>query len=145
MKNQLKKIKLAFGLFLVILLIQQTSYGQTAVSTADALKNLNEYLKIFNPDVYKDVEIKENNIIFNYKVSGAVFSSVMDIAQLKAATIKKQISFGANEVRIVCSNESYCIYSHYEDDGTNHFRFYSYTVKDLSTLETLITDLISTL
>ncbi|MBL0078948.1 MAG: hypothetical protein IPP53_07485 [Bacteroidetes bacterium] len=107
-----------------------------------ALKAINDYLKIFNPEVYKNVEIKEGKVVFNFIVYTKIYVSSIDINELKLNTITVRTT---DQVKIGCKNEKKCFYSTYANGNVDHFRFYSNTVKDLSKMEQLVNDLIKSL
>ena len=107
-----------------------------------ALKAINDYLKISNPEVYKNVEIKEGKVVFNFIVYTKIYVSSIDINELKLNTITVRTT---DQVKIGCKNEKKCFYSTYANGNVDHFRFYSNTIKDLSKMEQLVNDLIKSL
>ncbi|MCB0508073.1 MAG: hypothetical protein KDD21_07235 [Bacteroidetes bacterium] len=109
-----------------------------------ALKNLNDYLKIFNPSVYKNVEVKNGKVYFNFITLGKTYSSYIDISSLKQNTTVIK-STGNEEVKILCKNSSNCFYSEYSKSNADHFRFYSNGNKDLVKMEKLVNDFIKAL
>jgi hypothetical protein len=107
-----------------------------------ALKAINEYLKIFNPSVYKNVEIKGGKVVFNFLVNSISYQSSIDINELKLNTTTVRTS---DQVKIGCKNEKKCFYSTYSNGDVDHFRFFSNAVKDLSKMEQLVKDLLNSL
>jgi len=113
---------------------------------ATALKNLNDYLKIFNPSTYDDVDIKDGKVNFNFKFSNLKYKVSININDLANNTDVSTVSdFFQDEVRITCKNNQYCFYSTYNEDYTDYFRFFSHSVNDLSKMEQLLKDFIAAL
>lgn len=114
-----------------------------------ALNNLNAYLKTFNPETYKGVEVKEGKVYFKFFVFGTTYRSSIPIADLvKYTTVIKSEALGKyddDEIKILCKNESKCFYSEYSKGPADHFRFFSKTVKDLSKMQQLVEDFIKAL
>jgi hypothetical protein len=115
----------------------------------EQLKKLNDYLKTFNAETYRDVEVKDGKVFFGFFVYGAKYNSSIDISELKNNTIitigKSVGSSVIDEVKISCKGESKCFYSLYSKETTNHFRFFSNTIKDFSKMEQLVKDFIKSL
>lgn len=113
------------------------------------LKNLNDYLKTFNPETYKDVEVKNGKVYFKFYVYGTVYNSYIDISALVNNTIvlkgKSVGAFGSEEIKIACKGESKCFYSEYSKGTADHFRFFSRSVADLSKMKQLVDDFIKSL
>ncbi|HQO32234.1 MAG TPA: hypothetical protein PK534_08515 [Chitinophagales bacterium] len=112
---------------------------------AKELKALNDYLKTFNASVYKGAEVKEGKVLFKFSALGEHTSSI-GISELTQNTIVlKATSLGKEEIKIQCKGESDCFYSTYSDDYVDHFRFYSYSVSDLTKMKQLVEDFIKAL
>ena len=113
------------------------------------LQKLNEYLKIYNAETYKNVEVKDGKVYFGFFVYGANYKSSIDINELKNntnITIGKSVgSSVVDEVKISCKGSSKCFYSTYSNGGADHFRFFSHTVKDFTKMEQLLKDFIKAL
>lgn len=113
------------------------------------LQKLNEYLKTFNAETYKDVEVKDGKVYFGFFVYGANYKSSIDISELKNNTIitigKSVGSSVVDEVKISCKGGSKCFYSTYSNGGADHFRFFSHSVKDFTKMEQLLKDFIKAL
>lgn len=113
------------------------------------LKNINDYLKIFNPEIYKGVEVKNGKVYFKFYVYGTVYNSYIDIASLINNTIvtkgKSVGSFSEDEIKISCKGDSKCFYSEYSNGNVDHFRFFSRTEKDLTKMQQLVNDFIKSL
>lgn len=116
---------------------------------ATPLSNLNLYLKSFNAETYRDVEVKNGKVYFNFFVYGANYNSSIGINELKKNTIitigNSVGSFKIDEVKISCKGESKCFYSEYSKGTTDHFRFFSHTVTDFTKMKQLIGDFINAL
>lgn len=113
------------------------------------LKELNEYLKTFNSATYSNVEVSGKDVIFNFKFSAQLYRSTISISDLINNTTvvkgKSVGSFGTEEIKILCKNGSKCFYSTYSNSTTDHFRFFSNTIKDLTKMEQLVTTFINSL
>lgn len=116
---------------------------------AKPLNDLNAYLKTFNPETYGDVEVRGSDVIFNFKFSSQKFNSSISITSLTGNTTvikgKSAGTFGTDEIKILCKNESKCFYSSYSKGTTDHFRFYSNKIKDLTKMEQLVKEFINAL
>lgn len=116
---------------------------------AKALKNLNDYLTTFNSNVYKGVEVKDGKVSFKFFVFGALYSSDISIEDLTKNTIiligKSAGSTTEDEVKILCKGESNCFYSTYSKDKTDHFRFFSYSVKDFALMKQMLEEFVNSL
>ncbi len=106
------------------------------------LKKLNEYLKTFNSETYRDIEVKDGKVYFAFAVYTMIYKSDIDINELKQNTITVK---AADEVKIGCKNEGKCFYSTYSKGNADHFRFFSKTVKDLTIMKQLVDDFIKAL
>ena len=129
--------------------ISKETNKNTSSNYQTALKNLNEYLKTFNPETYRDAEVKDGKVYFTFFVFGANYKSSIDISELKNntnITIGKSVgSSVVDEVKIFCKGGSKCFYSTYSNGKTDHFRFFSHTVKDFTKMEQLLKEFINTL
>lgn len=113
---------------------------------ANALQKLNDYLKIFNPETYGEVEVKEGNVYFNFKYYSVKYKSSISIENLtKNTTILKATSVYNDEVKIVCKEGKELFYSTYQNEYKDHFRFFSNTVKDLSKMQQLVNEFVNAL
>ncbi|MCC6515267.1 MAG: hypothetical protein IT275_02830 [Chitinophagales bacterium] len=129
-----------------------TSTTSTTSKTPDAskysskLKALNDYLKIFNPATYKNVNVSNGKVNFDFKIFSKTYTSYIPIDDLVNKTnvvIAKSLT--SNEVKIMCKNESDCFYSTYSNDNTDHFRFYSNNIADMTKMKQLVDDFIKSL
>ncbi|HNY55669.1 MAG TPA: hypothetical protein PKI86_08585, partial [Chitinophagales bacterium] len=124
--------------------VLKESNKNTSSNYQPALKNLNEYLKIYNSETYKNVEVKDGKVYFGFFVYGANYKSSIDINELKNNTIitigKSVGSSVVDEVKISCKGSSKCFYSTYSNGGADHFRFFSHSVKDFTKMEQLLKD-----
>lgn len=113
------------------------------------LQKLNDYLKTYNAETYRDIEVKDGKVYFAFFVYGGKYNSSIDINELKNNTIvtigKSVGSSVVDEVKISCKGGSKCFYSTYSNGNADHFRFFSHTVKDFTRMEQLITDFIKSL
>jgi len=129
--------------------VLKESNKNTSSNYQPALKNLNEYLKIYNSETYKNVEVKDGKVYFGFFVYGANYKSSIDINELKNNTIitigKSVGSSVVDEVKISCKGSSKCFYSTYSNGGADHFRFFSHSVKDFTKMEQLLKDFIKAL
>lgn len=131
-------------------IVNNSSNNKTSTSNySEPLKKLNEYLKTFNAETYRDIEVREGKVYFAFYVYGAIYKSSIDITELKNNTIitigKSVGSFKTDEVKISCKSGSKCFYSTYSNGNADHFRFFSKTVKDFTKMEQLIKDFIKSL
>ena len=128
---------------------EKESNKNTSSNYQPALKNLNEYLKTYNAETYKNVEVKDGKGYFGFFVYGANYKSSIDINELKNNTIitigKSVGSSVVDEVKISCKGSSKCFYSTYSNGGADHFRFFSHSVKDFTKMEQLLKDFIKAL
>ncbi len=126
--------------------VLKESNKNTSSNYQPALKNLNEYLKTYNAETYKNVEVKDGKVYFGFFVYGANYKSSIDINELKNNTIitigKSVGSSVVDEVKISCKGSSKCFYSTYSNGGADHFRFFSHSVKDFTKMEQLLKDFI---
>jgi hypothetical protein len=123
-----------------------SNQSQSNNNYATALKNLNEYLKFFNSETYRDIEVKEGKVYFAFAVYSVVYKSYIDISELKNNTIVvSNLTAAPKEIRISCKNEKNCFNGGYLNTPSNHFRFFSYTVKDFTKMEQLVKDFINAL
>ena len=110
---------------------------------------MNEYLKTFNAETYRDVEVKDSKVYFAFFVYGAKYNSSIDISELKNNTIitigKSVGSSVVDEVKISCKGGNKCFYSLYSNSSADHFRFFSHSVKDFTKMEQLLKDFIKAL
>jgi hypothetical protein len=113
------------------------------------LQKLNEYLKTFNAETYRVIEVKNGKVYFAFFVYGTIYKSSIDISELKNNTIitigKSVGSFKTDQVKISCKSESKCFYSTYSNGNTDHFRFFSHSVNDFTKMEQLVNDFIKAL
>jgi hypothetical protein len=131
-------------------IVNNSSNKQTSTSNySEPLKKLNEYLKTFNKETYREIEVKEGKVYFTFYVYGAIYKSSISINELKNNTIitigKSVGSFKTDEVKISCKGGSNCFYSTYSNSGADHFRFFSNNVKDFTNMEQLVKDFIKAL
>lgn len=116
---------------------------------SSALNNLNDYLNTFNSKVYKGVEVKEGKVYFNFFVFGALYSSNISVDDLVKNTIliigKSAGSTTEDEVKILCKSGSNCFYSTYSKGPTDHFRFFSHSVKDFAPMKQKLEEFINSL
>ena len=128
---------------------ENTSSTSSNKNYTEPLKKLNEYLKTFNAETYRDVEVKDNKVYFAFFVYGAKYNSSIDISELKNNTIitigKSVGSSVVDEVKISCKGENKCFYSLYSNSSADHFRFFSHSVKDFTKMEQLLKDFIKAL
>ena len=130
-------------LFLSFSLLCTLGYSQ---EYQEELTSLNAYLKKFNPETYRDIEVKDGKVYFGFAVYTKIYQSYIDINELKQNTIVlKANSFGNDEIKIFCKEEKKCFYSTYSNSEADHFRFFSNTEKDLSMMERLIKEFIAAL
>ncbi|HRH57631.1 MAG TPA: hypothetical protein PLS10_08270, partial [Chitinophagales bacterium] len=132
-----------------------TPASTTKSSTPDpvkytkALNALNDYLKIFNAEVYKGVEVKEGKVFFNFYVYGTNYNSSIPINDLtQNTTVIKGKSVGSvndDEIKIFCKGDKKYFYSSYNKSDADHFRFFSRTVKDLTKMKQLVEEFITAL
>jgi hypothetical protein len=119
-----------------------TSPSSTSTKYLEPLKKLNEYLKTFNPGTYDRVEVKDSKVYFYFKVYTMVYNSSISISELVQNTTileaKSVGEFGKSEIKIFCKDDKKCFHSSYSNDQVDHFRFFSNTVKDLSTMKQLL-------
>lgn len=106
------------------------------------LKKLNDYLKIFNPETYKDIEVTDNKVYFGFTYYTKVYKSYIDISELKQNTT---IVKGTDQVKIFCKGGKKCFYSTFSNDYVDHFRFFSNSIKDFTKIEQLLKDFIEAL
>ncbi len=106
-----------------------------------SLNALNLYLKTFNPETYGEVEIILDKVYFNFKVSGPYYSYIPISDLLQKTTVLTM----PDEIKISCNGSSKCFYSSYAKSNTDHFRFFSLTVKDLTKMRQLVDDFINAL
>lgn len=130
--------------------VNNSSNNQSsAANYTEPLKKLNEYLKTFNSETYRDIVVKEGKVYFAFFVYGTNYKSYIDINELKNNTIitigKSVGSSVVDEVKMSCKSGSKCFYSTYSNDKTDHFRFFSHTVKDFTKMEQLVKDFIKAL
>jgi hypothetical protein len=110
------------------------------------LDKLNAYLAKFNPETYRDIEVKEGKVYFSFAVYTMIYHSFISIDDLKNnVSIAQGNAFGDPQIRMRCNDDRKCFYSNYSNDYTDHFRFFSTTVEDLSELDTLLKDFIQAL
>jgi hypothetical protein len=128
---------------------ENTSSTSSNNNYSEPLKKLNEYLKTFNAETYRDAEVKDGKVYFAFFVYGAKYNSSIDISELKNNTIitigKSVGSSIVDEVKISCKGGSKCFYSTYSNSKTDHFRFFSHTVKDFTKMEQLLKEFIKAL
>ena len=128
---------------------ENTSSTSSNKNYTEPLKKLNEYLKTFNAETYRDVEVKDSKVYFAFFVYGAKYNSSIDISELKNNTIitigKSVGSSVVDEVKISCKGENKCFYSLYSNSSADHFRFFSHSVKDFTKMEQLLKDFIKAL
>jgi len=123
-----------------------TTTSSNASKYQPALTKLNDYLKIFNPSVYKGVEVNNGKVYFKFIFSGITYSSYINTSDLKNKTNIVQVKDALNnELKIKCKNDENCFYSEYSKGKVNHFRFYTSKGKDLSKIEQLVNDFIKAL
>lgn len=120
------------------------SYKSSPSKYSTALKNLNDYLKIFNPETYKGVEVKDGKVYFKFNVLGKIYNSYIGINSLKQNTTVIK-GTGQEEVKILCKISAKCFYSEYTNNVVDHFRFYTNSKKDLIKMENLVNDFIKAL
>lgn len=130
-------------LVLLSILFYFTSFCQPYKSS---LKALNEYLKVFNPETYRDIEVKDSTVHFKFVYYTQVYETRIGIKELKQnTTVGKVNFFGTDEIKIICNNKSKCFYSNFSKENVDHFRFFSKTVNDLSKIEELVSKFIKSL
>lgn len=119
-----------------------TSNCQLNAAYATELTNLNDFLRTFNPSVYRGVEVKDNMVFFKFAVNRVVYNSSISIEDLTANTLVLQgKSYGAiadDEIKIVCKNNIDCFYSEYTNDSVDHFRFFTKSANDLPKMKQLL-------
>lgn len=95
----------------------------TTTNYADALKKLNDYLPVFNKDVYKNIEVKDGDVYFYFYVFNELYYSRISIIGLKEKT--NLVAFSKeSKVKLVCKNENKCFWSTYADEYKDHFQFF---------------------
>lgn len=110
------------------------------------LKTLNEYLKVFNPNTYRDIEVKDSMVYFKFEYYTQIYQSSISIRELKQNTIVvKGSTLATDEIKIKCKGDSKCFYSNFSKGNVDHFRFFSETVKDLTKIEELLNKFIKSL
>lgn len=128
---------------------ENTSSTSSNKNYTEPLKKLNEYLKTFNAETYDKVEVKDDKVYFYFKVYTMVYNSSISINDLVQNTTILNANaigeFGSNEIKILCKNDGKYFYSTYSKGNADHFRFFSNTVKDLSTIELLVKDFVKAL
>jgi hypothetical protein len=128
---------------------ENTSSTSSNKNYTEPLRKLNDYLKIYNAETYRDIEVKDGKVYFAFFVYGAKYTSSIDISELKNNTIitigKSVGSSVVDEVKIFCKGGSKCFYSTYSNGKTDHFRFFSHTVKDFTKMEQLLKEFIKAL
>lgn len=110
------------------------------------LQQLNDYLKTFNPQTYREIEVKEGKVYFGFTAFSQVYQSYIPISELKQnTTVVRGSSISGPELKIMCKGNKDCFYSTYSKGGADHFRFFSNTVKDLTKIEQLVNEFIKSL
>ncbi len=126
-----------------------TTLTNTNISSAKyaaPLKALNDYLKIFNSETYDKVEVKDNKVYFYFKVSSISYNSSINISDLtQNTTIQIADGFTTDEVKIFCKNDAEYFYSTYSNSYVDHFRFFSYSIKDLTKMKQLVENFVNSL
>ncbi len=110
-----------------------TNTATTNTSIQNALNELNEYLKTFNNDQYRGIEIADGYLIdssANNQYSKAKIED-LDIVRLDSD----------NTVVITCKNKSNCVYSSITKRQHGYFNFQTTTGKDLLKLQWLLKNL----
>lgn len=119
------------------------SFGQSYKSK---LKKLNEYLQVFNPKTYRDIEVKDSMVYFRFEYYTQIYQSSISIKELKQNTVVvKGSTLATDEIKIKCKGANKCFYSNYSNDNVDHFRFFSDTEKDLTKMEELLNNFIKSL
>ncbi|MGG9972280.1 hypothetical protein ACQ33O_10845 [Ferruginibacter sp. SUN002] len=130
-------------LLLSCIVLYFVSFGQSYKSE---LKKLNAYLKVFNPETYRDIEVKDSMVNFKFQYYTQIYTSSISIRDLKQnTTVLKGSTLGEDEIKIKCKGENKCFYSNFSNDYTDHFRFFSSTVKDLTEIERLVNKFVKSL
>ncbi len=107
-----------------------------------ALKDINDYLKIFNPEVYDRIEVKDGKVYFYFRVFSAVYNSFIDINDLTKNTTVFNLD---KEVKILCKGDAKYFYSTYSKGNVDHFRFYANGIADFNKMRKLVDDFIKAL
>ena len=130
-------------LILLCMLFYCSSFSQPYKSK---LKTLNEYLKVFNPKTYRDIEVKDSMVYFKFEYYTQIYQSSISIRELKQNTIVvKGSTLATDEIKIKCKGDSKCFYSNFSKGYIDHFRFYSDTVKDITKMEEVLNKFIKSL
>lgn len=96
--------------------------NKTATKYDAALNNLNDYLPTFNKDVYKNIEVKGNTVNFNYYFENKLYTTSINIIDLKNKTTVVEIS-NETKVKIMCNGGSKC-FSGGWNASSDHFQFF---------------------
>ncbi|HNL84751.1 MAG TPA: hypothetical protein PKO18_05910 [Chitinophagales bacterium] len=111
----------------------------------EALKKLNDYLPVFNKDVYKNIEVKDGDVYFYFYVFNELYYSRISIIGLKEKT--NLVAFSKeSKVKLVCKNENKCFWSTYADEYKDHFQFFPKdNTEGISTIQKLLDNFIKAL
>lgn len=131
---------------ILVLLCMLFSFTSFCQSYKSKLKALNEYLAVFNPETYRDVEVKDSIVYFKFVYYTQIYETRIGIKELKQnTTVGKVNFFGKDEIKIICNNKSKCFYSSFSKENVDHFRFFSNTENDLTKMEDLVNKFIKSL
>ncbi|HNI01420.1 MAG TPA: hypothetical protein PLO94_03630, partial [Chitinophagales bacterium] len=99
-----------------------------------------------NSETYDKVEVKDNKVYFYFKVSSISYNSSINISDLtQNTTIQIADGFTTDEVKIFCKNDAEYFYSTYSNSYVDHFRFFSYSIKDLTKMKQLVENFVNSL
>ena len=114
------------------------------VKYATSLKKLNDYLPTFNKDVYKNIEVKGEDIYFYFYVYSSVYYTKISKNNLLQNTSLVLLS-NENKIKLQCKGERSCFWSSYSNGFADHFQFFPKEGKELITLQGLLNDFLNAL
>lgn len=109
-----------------------------------SLKKLNDYLPTFNKDVYKNIEVKGDDVYFYFYVFSSVYYSKISKTNLLQSTSLVPLS-SENKIKLQCKGERSCFWSSYSNDYVDHYQFFPKEKKELNTLQGLLNDFLNAL
>ncbi len=115
---------------------QKPNSGSTSV--AEALKQVNDYLKTFDGDRYQGLDITDGYIYSRYKNNNYSKAKIEDIDNV---FVNKEYKY----IKLTCKNENKCIYSSITGSYHDYFNFQTTTGKDINKMSDLLTNFLAAL
>jgi len=127
----------------VLEVLRTKTQAQSGSKYAQALNSLNDYIFKFNNEVFRDIEVKDDKVYFNYVYLGKVYYSTIKIQDLKQNVMFEKSD--ATTLKIKCLSNASCFYSTYNNQTATHFKYFTYSNSDVEKLKSLLQTFIDAL